>query len=192
MIKGQNRGISKNLFSMKTKPIESGNIKVWFDREEEFTIVGKNEPLIDTLIDANLLTQKYSEIFVKEVMNAGLDHVHGVQIAIDDMLQSQMDKMEVSKLDMIFDEFNLLFKTHLKYHRSSNGLVSIMFGEFNDYQEFLQDYFGAFLLKLFAFRVDIIKSEEKDETIKGISAFISKFANGCKIRDRKSTIIIDH
>ena len=50
MIKGQTREILENLFSMKTKTIESGKTKIWFDREEEFTIVGKNESLIDTLI----------------------------------------------------------------------------------------------------------------------------------------------
>ncbi len=161
---------------MKTRKIANGSTKVWFDREEEFTIVGKNEPLIDTLIDANLLSRKYSEILVKEVMIAGLDHIHGVQIAIDDSLQDQLDKMEASKLDMIFSEFNQLFKTHLKYHRSSNGLVSIMFGEFKEYKEFLQYYFGAILLKLYAFKVDIIKTEEQNDSIKGLSDFISKFA----------------
>jgi hypothetical protein len=161
---------------MKTKNTANGSTKVWFDREEEFTIIGKNEPLLDTLIDAQVLTKKYSEILVKEVKNANLDRIHGVQIGIDDMLQSQMDKMEVSKLDTIFAEFNSLFKTHLKYHRSSNGLVSIMFGEFKDYQEFLQYYFGAFLLKLFAFKVDIIKTEEKTPAFLGLTDFISKFS----------------
>ena len=53
---------------MKTKQLPNGNTKVWFDREDEFTIVGKNEPLIDTIIDANLLQRKYNKILVEEAM----------------------------------------------------------------------------------------------------------------------------
>jgi hypothetical protein len=46
-----------------------------------------------------------------------------------------------------------------------------------DYQDFLQDYFVAFLIKLFAFKVDIIATEEKNDSIKGLSGFISRFAD---------------
>jgi hypothetical protein len=162
---------------MKRKQLKNDKIKVWFDREEEFTIVGKNEPLIDTIIDANLLSKRYSEILIKEVMDAGMEDIHGIQIAIDDSLQNQFDNLTINELNRIFDEFNSIFRTHLKFHKNSNGLISIIFGEFKDYQEFIQDYFGSFLLKMYAFKVNIIKSEEKDKTIRGLSGFISKFAD---------------
>jgi len=55
-------------------------------------------------------------------------------------------------------------------------IISIIFGEFGDYQEFLQDYFGSFLLKMYAFKVDIIATEDQNNSIKGLSGFISKFA----------------
>ena len=76
-------------------------------------------------------------------MNVGLGNIHGVQIAIDDSLQNQFDKLEINAIKRIFDEFNLLFKTHLKYHKNSNATISIIFSEFSDYQEFLQDYFWS-------------------------------------------------
>jgi hypothetical protein len=161
---------------MKTKTIANGKTKVWFDREEEFTVVGKNEPLYDTLIDAHILTERYSEVLVKEVLDAGLEQIHGVQVAIDDSLQNQFDNLTTNELYKTFDEFNSIFKTHLKYHKNSNGLISIIFGEFKDYQEFLQDYFSAFLIKLFAFKIDIIATEDKNVSIKGLSGFVSKFA----------------
>ncbi|MDO9580504.1 MAG: hypothetical protein Q7J06_08050, partial [Bacteroidales bacterium] len=87
---------------MKTKTIENGNIKVWCDNQEEFIIAGKNEPLIDTIIDANLLQKKYSKILVEEIRKEGHDDIHGVLLDIDDMLQTQMDSMETSELDLIF------------------------------------------------------------------------------------------
>ena len=162
---------------MKTRTIENGNIKVWFNREEEFIIVNKNEPLIDTMIDVNLLQKKYSKMLVEEVRNAGLDDVHGLFLEIDDSLEDQLDKLEISELDKIFNDFNSIFKTAYRYRMNSNGLLSIVIGEFKNYQEFKRNYFGTFLLKLFAFKVDIIKSEEINETLKGLSGFISKFTD---------------
>jgi len=162
---------------MKAKTIENGNIKVWHDNEEEFIIVNKNEPLYDTIIDANLLQRKYGKMLVEEVSDADLESIHGVQIAIDDSLQNQFDNLIINELDKIFDEFNSIFKTHLTYYKNSNDLISIIFGELKDYQEFLQDYFGGFLIKLFAFKVDILATEDKNDLIKGLSGFISKFAD---------------
>ena len=162
---------------MKTKKTPTGDTKVWFNREEEFTIVGKNEPLIDTLIDANILQRKYSKMLVEKVRTAGLESIHGVFIDIDDSLETQLDKLNISELDLIFNEFNSVFQSNFKYHKNSNGLLSIVFGKFKDYQEFLQDYFGSFLLKLYAFKVDIIATEEQHNSIKGLSDFISKFAD---------------
>lgn len=161
---------------MKTKTIENGKIKVWFDKEEEFTIVGKNEPLIDTIIDANLLQRKYSKMLVEEVNDAGLDSIHGVFIDVDDSLETQLDKLDINELNRIFEEFNSIFQSNFKFHKNSNGLISITFSEFKDYQEFLQDYFGSFLLKMYASKVDIIATEDKNDSIKGLSGFISKFA----------------
>ena len=74
---------------MKTRTIENGNIKVWHDNEEEFIIVNKNEPLIDTIIDANLLQRKYSKMLVEEVRAAGLNDVHGLFLEIDDSLDGK-------------------------------------------------------------------------------------------------------
>jgi len=161
---------------MKTKTIENGNIKIWFDLEEEFMIVNKNEPLYDTIIDANLLQRKYSKILVEEIKEAGLLEIHRVFTDIDDSLQNQFDKLKVRELDKIFKEFNSSFKTHYKYHKNSNGLITIIFDKFDNYLEFKSNYFGTFFLKLFAFKVDIIKSEEKNESIRGLSGFLSKFS----------------
>jgi hypothetical protein len=161
---------------MKTKTIENGKIKVWFDKEEEFTIVGKNEPLIDTLIDANLLQKKYSKMLVEEIRKAGLDDFHGVFIDINDSLDTQLDRMNINELDLIFDSFNSVFPTKFKYHINSNGLVSLIFANFDDYQEFKNNYFGTFFLKLYAFKIYIGKTEEKNKTIKGLPDFLSKFA----------------
>jgi len=161
---------------MKTKTIDNGKIKVWFNKEEEFTIVGKNEPLFDTLIDANLLQRKYSKMLVEEVRNAGLTSIHGVFIDVDDSLETQLDRLNISELDDIFNAFNSIFNTTYKYSMNSNGLLSIVFGEFRDYQDFKRKYFGTFLLKLFAFKIDIIATEDKNDSIKGLSGFISKFA----------------
>ena len=162
---------------MKTKTIENGNIQVWHDHEEEFIIVRKNEPLLDTIIDANLLQRKYSKMLVEEVRNAGFDGLHGVFIDIDDSLETQLDKLEVSELDEILNAFNSIFNTTYKYRMNSNGLLSIVIGEFDDYRDFKRKYFGTFLLKLFAFKIDIMLSEEKNEAIRGLSDFISKFAD---------------
>ena len=162
---------------MKTRMIENGNIKVWFNREEEFIIVNKNEPLLDTLIDTNLFQRKYSKMLVEEVRDAGLDDVHGLFLEIDDSLEDQLDKLKVSELDKILDEFNSIFNTAYKYRMNSNGLLSIVIGEFKNYQEFKRNYFGTFFLKLFAFTVNILLSEEKNETNRGLSGFLSKFAD---------------
>ena len=118
---------------MKTKTIENGNIKVWHDHEEEFVIINKNEPLIDTLIDANLRQKKYSKMLVEEVRDAGLDSIHGVFIDVDDSLETQLDKLTINELYLIFNAFNSIFNTTYKYSMNSNGLLSIVFGEFRDY-----------------------------------------------------------
>ncbi len=161
---------------MKTKPLVNGDTLVWYGREEEFLTVKKNQPLYDTIIDANLLEKKYSRILVDEIQMAGLDEIHGVLLDIDDMLQSQIDTMKVNELDLVFNQFNDIFHTDYKYYRSSDGLVSITLTHFENYPEFVKDYFGAFILKLFACKIDIIKSEEGNHELQGLTEFISKFA----------------
>jgi hypothetical protein len=161
---------------MKTKTLANGNTKVWFDREEEFKIIGKSEPLIDTLIEANLLERQYSQTLVEEVQKAGHDDIHGVFLHIDDILEEQMDKLKISELDTIFSEFNSTFSTNFKYHKNSNGLISIIFGQFNNYEEFQCNYFCSFLLKLFAFKIDLNGTEEQNPELKGISEFITIYA----------------
>jgi hypothetical protein len=79
---------------LKTKTLKNGNIKVWWDREEEFTIVGKNEPLYDTLIDGHIAVKKYSQQLVKEIQDAGLDNVHGVFIDMDDSFEDQIERLD--------------------------------------------------------------------------------------------------
>lgn len=163
--------------NMKTKRLPNGDTKVWYDNEEEFIIVGKNEPLYDTLIDANLLEKKYSKILLEDIKKAGLDDIHGLFIDIDNSLQSNLDKLRVNELDEIFSSFNSIFNTNYKYLKNSNGLISILFGKFDNYQEFVKNYFCTFLLKMFACKIDIMGSEEEDETMKGLTTFISKFAD---------------
>jgi hypothetical protein len=162
---------------MKTKKIANGNIKVWYDHEEEFVIINKNELLFDTIIDANLLQRKYSKILLESVESYGSNDIHKVFIDIDDSFQNSLDYLNIIELDLIFDEFNSRFKPTYRFHLNDNGKISIMFGRFDNFQEFMSNYFGTFLLKLFACRINITLSEEKNETIRGLSGFISKFAD---------------
>ena len=161
---------------MKTKTLADGNTKVWFDREEEFKIISKTEPLIDTLIDASLLERQYSQTLVEEVQKAGYDDIHGVLLHIDTILEDQMSMMKISELDLIFADFNSTFSSNLKYHKNSNGLISVIFGQFDDYQEFRKNYFCSFLLKLFAFKIDLKETEEQNPELKSISEFLTAFA----------------
>jgi hypothetical protein len=160
---------------LKTKILKNGNIKVWWDREEDFTIVGKNEPLYDSLIDANLTVKKHSKQLVKEIKDAGLDDIHGVFIQIDSAYEARLDKLEHKELEKVFNDFNTIFKTSLSYHLNDNGMVSIIFGKFDTYQEFVQNYFATFLIKIFAFRVNIMLSETKETSLKRLSDFIERF-----------------
>lgn len=161
---------------MKTKTLANGNTKVWFDKEEDFKTIGKNEPLIDTLIEVNLLEKQYSKILVEEIRKAGLDDIHGVLLELDEMFQTQMDTMEVSKLDMIFAEFNSIFNTTYRYHVNNNGLISIIFGQFENYQEFRRNYFCTFILKMYVCKIDIKGSEEENPELKGLIAFLETYA----------------
>jgi hypothetical protein len=162
---------------LKTKVLKNGNIKVWWDKEEKCNIVSKNDPLYDTLIDVNLNVKKYSRILVKEIKDAGLDKIHGKLIECDNSLEDRLDKLPRDELDTILMNFNSTFNTNYGYHINDNGLVSIVFGKFDTYEDFKRNYFGTFLLEMFAFKVNILLSEEKDETIKGLSGFISRFAD---------------
>jgi hypothetical protein len=161
---------------MKTKTLPNGNTKVWFDREEEFKIVNKTEPLIDTLIDATLLEKKYSRILVDEIKRDGLDDIHGVLLSLDEILQSKMDEIDVTRLDKIFQDFNTLFNTNYKYHKNSNGLISIIFGQYETYPEFQRNYLLSFLIKLFACKIDIIRCEEETPSLKGLTKFMERYA----------------
>jgi hypothetical protein len=123
-----------------------------------------------------LTVKKYSQKLVKEINKAGLDDIYGVFIQIDSAYEALLDKLNPEEVDKIFDDLNSSFKTSLSYHLNDNGLVSIIFGKFDTYQEFVQNYFTTFLIKLFAFKVNISLSEEKDSTLKGLSYFIGRFA----------------
>jgi hypothetical protein len=68
-------------------------------------------------------------------------------------------------------------KIHYGYHANDNGLISVIFGKFDTYEDFKRNYFGTFLLEMYAFKINILLSEEQDNTLKGLSDFISKFAN---------------
>lgn len=165
-----------NLHGMKKKTLADGNTKVWFEREEEFKIISKSEPLIDTLIEANLLEKRYSQTLVEEIQSQGHDDIHGVLLHIDEILQDQMDNMKISELDLILSEFNSTFSTSFKYYKNSNGLISITFGQFDNYQEFRNNYFCSFILKLFAFKIDIMRTEKLNPELKGISEFLTIYA----------------
>ena len=95
---------------------------------------------------------------------------------LDEMFQTQMDTMEVSKLDMIFAEFNSIFNTTYKYHVNSNGLISIIFGQFDNYTEFRRNYFCSFILKMYVCKIDIKGSEEENPELKGLIAFVETYA----------------
>jgi hypothetical protein len=164
---------------MKTKTLTNGNTKVWYDNEDEFIIVNKNQPLFDTIIDANLFQRKFSRMLLKEISEAGLNDIHDVFIDLDDSLQFQMDKTEESALNESLNRFNLIFHTTFKYHKNSNGRISIIFGQFENYQEFRRNYFCSFLYKLFACKIDIKRSEEKTPTLQGLTDFISIYAPEC-------------
>lgn len=168
---------NQNNSTLKTKILKNGNIKVWWDKEEEFTIVHKNEPLYDSLIDANVAVKKYSQQLFKKIKDAGMDEIHGKLIEIDNSLEDKLDKLPKGELDTIFKDFNSIFNTNYGYHANDNGQISIIFEKFDTYEEFKRNYFGTFLLEMFAFKVNIESSEKKDQAIRGLSDFISKFAN---------------
>jgi hypothetical protein len=48
-------------------------------------------------------------ILVGEIKKAGLDDIHNAFIELDDTLQSQINKMGISKSDEVFNEFNSIF-----------------------------------------------------------------------------------
>jgi hypothetical protein len=103
--------------------------------------------------------------------------IHGVFIDIDDSFQNHLDKLNNKELDDVFNSFNSIFHSEFKYHKNSNGLISIVLREFENYEDFKRNYFGAFLIKLFAFKIDIIATEDKNDSIRGLSGFLSKFAD---------------
>ena len=160
---------------MKTKTLKNGNIKVWYDREDDFIIIRKGEPMYDTLIDGNLLTKKYARILDKEIKGAGFDAVHGVFIDIYDLYQDHLENLPKEELDEILDSFYSLFGANYKYFEEENGLVHLMFGKFDNYEEYVKSYFCACLLKMFAFKVDILESENKNAAIAGLSNLLERF-----------------
>jgi hypothetical protein len=105
-----------------------------------------------------------------------MDEIHGKLIEIDNSFEDRLDKLPKDELDTIFNDFNSIFNTNYGYHANNNGLISIIFGKFETYEEFKRNYFGTFLLEMFAFKVNIESSEVKNEAIKGLSDFISRFA----------------
>jgi len=138
-------------------------------------IIKKNAPLYDTLIDGNLLTMKYARILNKEIKDAGFDSMHGVFLEIDDYFQDRIERKTREVRDKILDSFNSIFGTNYTYIVNDNGIINILFGKFHDYQEFVNSYFGIFLLKMFAFEINTKLSEGKDDRINGLSDFIARF-----------------
>lgn len=151
---------------MKTKILKNGNIKVWWEKEEEFTIVRKNDPLYDSLIETHVAVKDYSKQLVQEIKDAGLDEIHGKLIEIDNSLEDRLDKLPKDELDTILKNFNSIFNTNYGYHVNDNVLISINFGKFESYEDFKRNYFGTFLLEMFAFRINILLSEEKMKPLK--------------------------
>lgn len=160
---------------MKTKAIGNGDIKVWFDDEADFMIIRKGEPLYDTLIDGNLLTKKYTKILVNNIKEAGFDTIHGVFIEIDDLYQDRLESLPKGELDEILDSLYSHFGINYNYFEDDNGHIHLLFGKFDDYGEFVKNYFGTFLLKMFAFKVNIFLSEKNDAVLVGLSDLIKKF-----------------
>jgi hypothetical protein len=122
-----------------------------------------------------LLQRKYCEILLEEVDKSSSNDIHKVFIDIDDSFQNSLDDLNIRELDNIFDEFNTRFNTTFRFHLDDYGQVIIIFGRFDNFEEFMKNYFGTFLLRLFVCKIDILKSEEKNEIIKGLSDFISTF-----------------
>jgi hypothetical protein len=162
---------------MKTKVLKNGNIKVWWDKEEEFTIVGKNEPLYDTLIDGNVLVKEFANTLLKNIRDAGFDDIHGVFIDIDDSFEGQVERMDKDEFERTLKKFNSFFNVGLKYHSNDNGHNVLLFTNLDSYQNFVRNYFSTFLFKMFALKINIKSRETKHKEISGLSGFISKFAN---------------
>ncbi|HOU02448.1 MAG TPA: hypothetical protein PLL94_10795 [Bacteroidales bacterium] len=160
---------------MKTRTLKNGNIKVWYDGEDDFMIIRKGEPLYDTLIDGNLLTKKYSRILVKNIKEAGFDPIHGVFIEIDDTYQDRLESLPKEEIDEMLDSFYSHFGINYNYIEDENEHIRLLFGKFEDYEEFVKSYFGTFLLKMVAFKVNIFLSEKNDAVLVGLSDLIKKF-----------------
>lgn len=160
---------------MKTKQLKNKDIKVWYDSEDDFMIIRKGEPLYDTLIDGNLLTKKYTRILVKNIKEAGFDEIHGLFIEIDDVYQDRLESLPKKEIDEVLDSFYSHFRINYNYFEDNNGNIRLLFGKFDDYEEFVKSYFGTFLLKMFAFKVDILRSEKNNKGLAGLSDFLVRF-----------------
>jgi hypothetical protein len=136
-----------------------------------------NELFYDSLIETHVAVKDYSKQLVQEIKDAGMDEIHGKLIEVDNSLEDRLDKLPKDELDTIFQEFNTIFNTNYGYHANDNGLISVIFGKFDTYEDFKRNYFGTFLLEMYAFKINILLREEQDNTFKGLSDFISKFAD---------------
>lgn len=160
---------------MKTKQLPNGNIKVWFTREEEFKIINKNAPLIDTVIDSSLKEKKFGKFLVSEIQNAGYDDIHGVFIDLDDTMNTYVDTYDIQELEYNTESFNTIFSTNYKFHKNSNGKISIILKEFETYDEFRRDYFLTFFLKLFIGQIDLELSVVENPEYHGLTDFLNRF-----------------
>lgn len=73
------------------------------------------------------------------------------------------------------DSFYSYFGANYNYTDDENGHIHLLFGKFDNYEEFVKNYFGTFLLKMFAFKVDIVQSEANNEIFVGLSDFLARF-----------------
>jgi hypothetical protein len=127
------------------------------------------------VIDGNLLTKKYLKILVKNIKEAGFDTVHGAFLEVDDAYQDRFESLPKEEIDEILDSFYSLFRINYQYIEDERGSIHLLFGKFDDYGEFVKNYFGTFLLKMFSFKVNIMQSEANNERLVVLSNFIEKF-----------------
>jgi hypothetical protein len=164
---------------MNTKRLPNGDIKVWFDMEEDFIIINKDEPLIDSVINIKLTQKKNEETFMAEIKTEGFEGIYLLLRIFVSNLQKQIDALDLSELDLIIMEFNSIFSTDFGCINNPNGGYYVMGPQFDSYKEFRRSCFCSFLLRFYICRVNLLRNAADNPIIKVLNDFVMAKENDC-------------
>jgi hypothetical protein len=83
-----------------------------------------------------------------------------------DSFEAHIERLNNEEFKRTLEEFHTLFKTNVKFYVEDNGVKSLLFIELDIYQDFVVNYFNTFLFIMFAPRVNILITVEKNKNIK--------------------------